>query len=123
MRLPGRRLAAVCGLILALSGCNHTDVGYVEIKTTSSMVAAPALYLDADKLAPFRDGASVLRQRVGERKLQADLESGKVALCTIVVKKNRLTSVTISLLDRPPRCNCVRAGAPTDKPSEKTCIS
>ena len=121
MGSSGGRFASVCAILLALPGCSHTDVGYIEIKTTSSAVA-PALYLDADKLAPVKGGVSVLRQRVGERKLHAELESGKVPLCTIVVKKNRITTVTVSLLDRPPRCNCVRGGTPADKPSERTCI-
>jgi hypothetical protein len=122
MALPAGRLASVCGLVLTLPGCNYGDTGYIEIKTTSA-AAPPALYLDSDKLAQVRGGVSVLRERVGERKLQADLESGKVPLCTIVVKKNRITTVTISQLDRSPRCNCVRDGTPADKPSERTCIS
>jgi hypothetical protein len=122
MGLPGPRLASIGGLLLALSGCVNTDVGYVEIKTTPPAVAGPALYLDADKLAPAKGGISVLRQQVGARKLQADLESGRVPLCTVVVKKNRITTVTVSLLDRPPRCNCGRGGTPADKPSERTCI-
>jgi hypothetical protein len=122
MGLPASRVASVCGLFLALPGCNYGDVGYIEIKTTPS-AAAPALYLDSDKLAQVRGGVSVLRERVGERKLHADLESGKVPLCTVVVKKNRITTVTISLLDRPPRCNCGRESAPADKPAERTCIS
>jgi hypothetical protein len=27
-------------------------------------------------------------------------------LCEIAVKKNRITTVTISVLERPPRCQC-----------------
>ena len=119
----GCRLASACALLLALPGCNYTDTGYVEIKTTTAPVTTPALYLDSDKLAPVRGGTSVLRQRVGERKLQADLDSGMVPLCTVVVKKNRITTVTVSMLDRLPRCTCVRGGPPGEKPSERTCIS
>jgi hypothetical protein len=122
MGSPAGRLASVCGLLLTLQGCNYGDVGYIEIKATSS-AAAPALYLDSDKLAQMRGGVSVLRERVGERRLHADLEGGKVPLCTIVVKKNRITTVTVSLFDRPPRCNCVRDATPAGKPSERTCIS
>jgi hypothetical protein len=122
MGWPASRFTSVCGLLLTLAGCNYGDVGYIEIKTTSA-AAAPALYLDSDRLAQMRGGVSVLRERVGERRLHADLDGGKVPLCTIVVKKNRITSVTISPFDRPPRCNCGRDGTPAGKPSERTCIS
>jgi hypothetical protein len=88
------------------------DVGYVEIKT---MPAAPvtqtALYIDAAKLAPIRRGSAILRQPIGTLKLQTDGIAGSLApLCEIVVKRNRITTVTVSILDRPPRCQCRNSG-------------
>ena len=68
---------------------------------------APSLYIDADKVDPPRNGVAVLRQPVGTAKLATDTGGGRLAyLCDIVVKKNRITTVTVSVLERPPRCQC-----------------
>jgi hypothetical protein len=88
------------------------DVGYVEIKTVPvAPVTQTALYLDAAKLAPIKKGSAILRQPIGTLKLQADGTAGALApLCEIVVKRNRITTVTVSVLDRPPRCQCRNSG-------------
>jgi hypothetical protein len=84
------------------------DAGYVEIKTVPSVAAVrSALYLDAVKLAPIKNGSAILRQSVGTLKLQAEGFGGTTApLCSIVIAKDRITTVTISVLERPPRCQC-----------------
>ena len=43
-----------------------------------------------------------------------------VSLCELVVKKDRITTITI--LDRPPSCQC-RNAAGTDPPANRTCVS
>ena len=88
------------------------DVGYVEIKTVPiAPVTQTALYIDAAKLAPIKKGSAILRQPIGTLKLQADGAAGALApLCEIVVKRNRITTVTISVLARPPRCQCRNSG-------------
>jgi hypothetical protein len=88
------------------------DVGYVEIKTVPiAPVTQTALYIDAAKLAPIKKGSAILRQPIGTLKLQADGAAGALApLCEIVVKRNRITTVTVSVLDRPPRCQCRNSG-------------
>jgi hypothetical protein len=99
--------AAVVGaLIVACRPSN--DVGYVEIKTVPvTPFASTSLYLDSAKLEPIKKGSTVLRQPVGTLKLQVDGFAGTMTdLCSIVVRKDRITSVTISVLDRPPRCQC-----------------
>ena len=108
------------GLLLALAACNiDNSVGYVEIKTVPSTAAAP-LYLDSTKLEPFRNGTAVLRQKVGTMKLQVDTDGGQlVSLCNVVVQKNRITSVTISLSSRQLRCQCGRPSVG----SNRTCIA
>ena len=111
-------LAAALGL-LALAGCTReNNTGYLELKTVPSGARVPALYIEAEKVDAPRSGTAVLRQPVGTAKLQADGEGGKVTLCQFVVRKNRITTVTISALDRPPRCQCGRTGT-TDT---RTCI-
>jgi hypothetical protein len=89
------------------------DVGYVEIKTVpGAPVTQTALYIDSAKLAPIRKGGAILRQPIGTLKLQTDGIAGSLApLCEIVVKRNRITTVTVSMLDRPPRCQCRNSGS------------
>jgi hypothetical protein len=116
----GRTVAAA--LALGLAACDPDGtVGYVEIKTVPA-TSAPALYLDATKLEPVRNGTAVLRQKVGTAKLQIDGDGGQLALlCNVVVQKNRITSVTVSSASRPPRCQCVRNGP--DPPPNRTCVA
>src|SRR5207248_10078908 len=63
---------------------------------------------------------SVLRQRVGTAKLQVEAANGNLAaLCELVVKKNRITSVTVTVVERPPRCQCRTSGS-TDRAANRT---
>ena len=113
--------AAALGAValLALAGCMRDgNTGYVEIKTVPASARAPSLYIDADKVDALRSGTTVLRQPVGTAKLQVESESGKLTLCQVVVRKNRITTVTVSALDRPPRCQCGRTGTG----DARTCI-
>jgi hypothetical protein len=108
----------------AIAACRPTgDVGYVEIKTVPvAPVTQMALYLDSTKLAPIKRGSTVLREHVGTRKLQADWIAGSLApLCDIVVKRNRITTVTVSVLERPPRCQCRFNG--NDAAADHACVS
>jgi hypothetical protein len=121
--LAGTRAGAVLA-VLALTACKpDTSVGYVELKTVPVLsLSQPTLYLDSVKLEPLRKGTAVLRQRVGTAKLQIEGGGGQLApLCEIVVKKNRITTVTVSVLDRPPRCQC--RGTGTDRSANRTCLS
>ncbi len=119
-RLAGALLAA-----LALSACNfESDTGFIEIKTVPvSLATVPPLYLGSEKLDPLKKGNAVLRQRVGTARLQIEAGNGRLApLCDLVVKKNRITTVTISVVERPPRCQCRNTAGP-DRALSRTCIS
>lgn len=114
--------AVIVGAVIV--ACRPTgDVGYVEIKTVpATSLTTTALYLDATRIAPIKKGNAILRQPVGTLKLQADGYAGKLtALCSIVVQKNRITTVTISVLERPPRCQCHYVG--TDATTQRACVS
>jgi hypothetical protein len=114
--------AAIVGAVIV--ACRPSgDVGYVEIKTVpAAPVTQAALYLDSTRLAPIRQGTALIRQRVGTLKLQADAFGGaRAPLCDIEVKKDRITSVTISVLERPPRCVCRFAGG--SSMPDRTCVS
>jgi hypothetical protein len=116
---PMRAAALGAVGLLALAGCGRDgNTGYVEIKTVPASARAPSLYIDADKVDPPRNGVAVLRQPVGTAKVQVEGEGGKLTLCQVVVRKNRITTVTVSALDRPPRCQCGRSGAG----DARTCI-
>jgi hypothetical protein len=109
-------------VLLALAACTPTDVGYVEIKTVPVATPTATFYLDSVKLEPPKNGTAVLRQRVGTAKLATPAGGGQMAvLCDIVVRKNRITTVTISLLERPPRCQC-RNTAVGDGQAVRSCI-
>ena len=122
----GRRIVALAGALLlvpTLASCNiDGGEGYVEIKAVPPSASIP-LYLDQAKLEPLRNGNAVLRQKVGTAKLQTDMDgAGHMALlCNIEVKKNRITSVTVSVMSRQPRCQCGRTSG-TDTAANRTCI-
>ncbi len=108
-------VVAVGALIAACRPGDGGDAGYVEIKTVpAAPVTQTGLYIDATKLSPIKKGSAILRQPVGTLKLQADAGGGTLAaLCSIVVSRNRITTVTVSVLERPPRCQCRYTGTDT----------
>jgi len=117
-------VAAAIIVVAAIVACRpSSDVGYVEIKTVPVAAVAPTgLYLDSTKLSTIKQGSTVLRQSVGTLKLQADGFAGTMTdLCNIVVRKDRITSVTISVLERPPRCQCRYNSH--DPSAERACVS
>jgi hypothetical protein len=118
-------LAAAAVVGAAIVACRQSsDIGYVEIKTVPvTPFGSTVLYLDSAKLEPIKKGSTVLRQRVGTLKLQSDGFAGSLTeLCNIEVRKDRITSVTLSVLDRPPRCQC-RYNSPDASSSARACLS
>jgi hypothetical protein len=119
--MRGEARAAACALLaVSLISCgSDNSAGYVEIKSLPPS-AVLSLYMDSVKLAPLRNGNALLRQKVGTSKLQSEVDGGQlVVLCNIEVKKNRITSVTVSAA-RPPRCQCGRTGSSNG--AGRTCI-
>jgi hypothetical protein len=99
------------------------DAGYVEIKIVpAAPLTQTALYLDSTKLAPIKNGSAVLRQPVGTLQLEGEGFVGALTpLCSIAVAKDRITTVTVSVLERPPRCQCRFTG--TDAATAHACVS
>ena len=110
-----RRFPTAAGALsaLMLAGCNpSSDTGYVEIRTVPAASArSPALFLGGEKLEPVQKGVAVLKHRAGTTKLSAEAIGGQAVLCDIVVRKNRITTVTVSVMERPPRCQCRNSAA------------
>jgi hypothetical protein len=98
---------------LALAGCNVPgDTGYIEIRTVPAAPSrSPALFLGSEKLEPVQKGVAVLKHRPGTTRLSAEAIGGQAVLCDIVVRKTRITTVTVSVLERPPRCQCRNSAA------------
>ncbi len=106
------------------AGCMDKDVGYVEIRTVPVASATNAsLYLNSVKLDPLKNGSAVLRESVGTSRLATDGASsgGRAPLCEIIVRKNRITTVTVSVLEHPPRCAC-RTNNPAGSAGARSCI-
>jgi len=120
-RLFGLLASAVLVVAIVAACRPDGDVGYVEIRTVPvAPLTQTALYLDTTRLAPIKKGSAVLRQRVGTLRLQTEGAAGALApLCDIVIKRNRITVVTVSVLERPPRCQCRYSGAN----GEHACLS
>ena len=98
-------LMAVVGAV-SLAGCPSEDAGYVEIKLAPAETAT-AVYLNSRRLKQLKKGTAVLRENVGTAELATEGNDGRlIVLCDIEVRKDRITAVTISVLDRPPRCQC-----------------
>jgi hypothetical protein len=123
-----RRSAGLLVAVLVVGGIVAAfwpgrEVGYVQINTVpAASTMQAALYLDTTKLAPIRQGGALLQQRVGTLRLQAEAFGGdRAAICDIVVKRNRITIVTVSVLERPPRCVCRFTGSGDAK--DHTCVS
>ena len=110
-------------LLFELTACTETGTGFVQIKTVPvSSITQPALYFDTTKLDPLRHGEAVLTRKVGTTKLQTEGTGGQLALlCNIVVKKNRITTITVSIAERPPRCQCTNSAAQSAT-TPRTCV-
>ena len=121
MRLAARAAATSVPLLILLSCGADQGEGYIEIKTVPAS-AAVVLYVDSVKLDPVRNGTALVRQQVGTAKLQADGDGSNLSvLCNVEVKKNRITTVTISAITRQLRCQCSRAST-TESGPIRTCI-
>jgi hypothetical protein len=125
------RVARVLGILVsaAIVGAAivvwrpSSDIGYVQINTVPiAAVGQAQLYFDTIRLAPLKNGAALLRQGVGTLTLRADAYGvTSVPLCQIEVRKDRITMVTVSMLERPPRCQC-RFNSRGD-PASRLCVS
>lgn len=114
--------AAIVGLAI-FAWRPSSDIGYVQINTVPITALMPAqLYFDTIKLAPVKNGSALLRQSTGTLTLRSDgYGNTLVPLCQIEVKKDRITTVTVSILERPPRCQCrFNSGGDT---TNRMCVS
>ncbi len=98
-------------------GCSKKTIGPPDSFEDSSRVKRLSV-------KPIRKGRIILREPVGTLKLRADdLARSLAPLCDVVVMKNRITTVTISVLEQPPRCLCRFNGTDSKATVDHTCVS
>jgi hypothetical protein len=122
-RIAGVLVSALIVGVAVVAWKPSSDVGYVQINTVPvAPMAQASLYFDTIRLAPVKNGTALLRQSTGTLMLRTDgYGSNLVPLCSIEVKKDRITTVTVSVLERPPRCQCrFNAGGDT---TNRLCVS
>jgi hypothetical protein len=103
MRVPAGACLAAC---LAAGCIPSTDAGYVELRIFP-VITAP-LYLNAVRLEPLKDGRTILRHPTGKTRLQLERGGQFALLCEFEVRKNRIVTVTVAVLDRRARCEVQR---------------
>lgn len=96
---------AVVGVGLLLVGCSERQSGYVEVRMAPSLSAPPELLLDDKPVKPARGGSIVVKRNVGTARL-AMVRRGdeRFALCDLAVRKDRITTVTLTTLGGTLRC-------------------
>jgi hypothetical protein len=112
-------------LIAVLAGCiREEETGFVQIKAVPALTGSTlAFYLNDAKIVTLKNGEALLTHKSGTSKLQVEAGAGQLLpLCEIVVSKNRITTVTVSTLSRPPRCQCSHAAGQGPQAS-RTCAS
>jgi len=102
---------AVVGAVIGTEAWRPTGaVGYLEIKTVpAAPLTQAALYFDAKRLGPIKEGSAILSQPVGTRHPQAS--GARICRRTHGAVQDRGAQgphyhVTISVLERPPHCQC-----------------
>jgi len=98
----------------------HADFAAIDRPFRSGLSSLTRIEIRATRA--LRNGTISIAGAVGMSKLQTDGDGGYLAvLCNIDVKRNRITSVTISAMSRQPRCQCGRTSG-ADATGNRTCI-
>lgn len=86
---------------MLLAACDPGE-GFVEVKILPGY-AVPALAIGQERLA-LKSDTMILRRKVGPAKLEAERNGKLVAFCDFEVRKNRITTVSVSSTGRELRC-------------------
>jgi hypothetical protein len=120
MRRIGRFGFGGVAAMFALAGCDAQDTGYVQVQLSRpGLVGAAPLYLDGARLNFSRGAAVVMQFRTGRVSLKTSDSAWSAAICRIVVRKNRISVVSVTT-ETPPRCLC-QIGAPDSTPIAPVC--
>jgi hypothetical protein len=108
MRAAAARLARILTISVilgaaGLAGCDGQDTGYVDIVLAGGLPAERRLYLGSTPVSGH--GHVLLHRSVGTVALK-DREWFGEEYCRIRVRKDRLTTVTVRIVNQRPRCDC-----------------
>ena len=118
-----RRLGAVLSMLgaLALAGCDPQEAGYVQVQLGSGRPQhPPSLYLDGTRLDFSRGPTVVLRFRTGQVALKTSDSVWREPICRIVVRRNRISVVSVTATEAALRCSC-QIPAPESTRTEPVC--
>jgi len=94
-------------LIVLTGGCDSGETGYIQLRVLPvSAGAATALYLDGDKLDFSRGPTVTLQFKTGKLELKSIDSTWAPAICTILVRKDRISALTVMGAQAPPKCIC-----------------
>ena len=106
---------------ITLAACENKDTGHVQLQLLPpSATTTATLYLDGKKLDFSRGSNTIMRFSIGRISLKAIDSVFSSSICTVVVRKNRLSILTVMATENPPRCIC-QIRAPDSTPSELVC--
>jgi hypothetical protein len=95
------------GITLLLSGCDKGGIGYVPIRVSPpDAAAAISLYLDAARLDFSRGPLVTLQFKTGRLALKSVDSTWAPTICSILVRKDRISALTVVAGRYPPRCVC-----------------
>ena len=108
----------VGGLIVVMTGCDNGETGYVQLRVMPANAAvSTALYLEGVRLDFSRGPTVTLQFKTGRLALTAMASTWAPALCNIVVRKDRISALTVMAAPTPPKCVCeIRATESDAKP-------
>src|SRR5712691_4320359 len=102
-----RNALFVAGFIVVMTGCENGEIGYVQLRVMpANATVSTALYLEGVRL-DFSRGPTVMLQFKTGRWALTDMDSTWApTLCNIVVRKDRISALTVMAAQTPPKCVC-----------------
>ena len=101
--------------LLTIAGCDNKETGYVQVRLVPpAAVGTIALYLDGAKLDFTRSSSITLQYKTGLLMLKEQDSTWAAAMCSIRVRKDRISALTVLAAQNPPKCVCeIRASEST----------
>jgi len=97
----------VAGLIVVMTGCDNGETGYVQLRVMpANATASTTLYLEGVWLDFSRGPTVTLQFKTGRLALTAIGSTRAPPLCNIVVRKDRISALTVMAAQTPPKCVC-----------------
>ena len=97
----------VVGLVVVMTGCDSGETGYVQLRVVpANATASTTLYLEGVWLDFSRGPTLTLQFKTGRVALTTMGSTRASPLCNIVVRKDRISALTVMAAQTPPKCVC-----------------